>query len=105
MTTDEEWNAVWDRACRAMAPWDRAPAPYLIDSLLDPNARERRWLVFYLEYLARVTTEREFDFEQPNGVLRWFVPVMGPQGARRVIRVLVNPAGEIFNAFPDRGRR
>ncbi len=105
MQRDDEWEAVWELACRAMEPWDRRPAPYLVDSLLDPDDRSRRWLVFHLEYLARTTREREHDFEQPDGVLRWYVPVVGPQGIRRVIRVLINPDGAIFNAFPDRGRR
>jgi hypothetical protein len=105
MQRDEEWMAVWELARRAMEPWDRRPAPYLIDRLLDPDARSRRWLVFHLEHLARSTREREHDLEQQNGVLRWDVPAIGPGGVRHVIRVLVSPTGEIFNAFPDRGRR
>jgi hypothetical protein len=96
------WHALWKHAHHEMAAWNRRPAPYLIDSLLDPRKRHRRWLRHHLAELAQVTREREADAVQPDGTLRWDSIITAPDGRRRRIRILVNDqTNELFNAFPE----
>ena len=100
---NEIWLAARARAEQQMGRWNRRASDYLIDTLLDPDNANRRWLEHHFEYLARVTREREHDEEQYDGALRWYVSMIAPGGIRVRVRVLVNPrTNRIFNAFPDR---
>jgi hypothetical protein len=101
---DDVWWALWDRAVREMAPFDRRPGWYLIDNLASSKKGDRAWLADRLSDVARVTRARPADETQDDGTLRWWLSLTSPRGALQSIRILVNVHGEIFNAFPDRRR-
>lgn len=88
-----------------MAPFGRTPAPYLIDRLIK-DFDSRGWIAAHFAQLAATTRSRGADEVQSDGTLLWYVPLVDPLGVPRIVRMVVNPrTNQIFNAFPDRGRR
>jgi hypothetical protein len=96
-----EWHALWERAHREMAVWDRVPSRHLIDELL--QQRDRGYLHDWFAEIAGTThmLGGMADTTYPDRRI-WsrFLPVPATMGPARIRVVLDGDGRTIITAFP-----
>ncbi len=98
--TFDEWNELWERAHRDMAPWDRRPSPHLIDGVLgDPDRCFLRYL--FAEIAGTTHMLGGFAHRANVGRLVWVREFVRPDTMETVtVRVVLEHDGvEIVTAF------
>jgi hypothetical protein len=103
MRDTEEWQRLWRKARWAMAPFERAPHPHLIDRLVE-KPRKRGWLEHCFGQVADVTRNEPPDWVQEDDVAGWFRTLPHPATlTKERVRILLKlRTGEVLAAYPDR---